>query len=480
MMLRQMLRRGERVTLHAMVKATLGAGEYKQVTATIRGTDPAAKEVWIKGHDNYRNSGGGNNLTGVGAVIETARTLNALVSRGVLPRPLRTIRFLWSAEHFADIMTFHTHPDWREKVLTFFSVDMVGFSQPKTRATPRLTRLPYSLPHFLSDVAEDFFRTVADSNMNSNRSPIGSPGKEPIFAPSGSRDEMRYTVEEFWGPSDHEDMVDSMIRVPAVEYGHPTRFAVPEDDNVTSVDPTQMRREVTIVGSTGYYLASANAASVPSAAATMTAYAQARMAREARRATEMLNGADLQVQYREAINVLKQSLAREVAALETLRQFGQSPSATSAITRTRRQLEAVNATNEGALRDMAAQLAGERKVTLKEPEPSPAERQLGKFVVARNESIRGPVNLFRPEYGAIWLAQKLNDENFAMKLNMAQLGRFTGFEALNFADGKRTMLEIRDLISAEYGPMDPSVLEDYFRMLEKVGVVTVSPAQRVQ
>jgi len=68
------------LTLHAYVKATLGPGEYKQVTATIRGTDPAAREVWVKGHDNYRNSGGLNNLTGVGAVIETARTLNTLVS----------------------------------------------------------------------------------------------------------------------------------------------------------------------------------------------------------------------------------------------------------------------------------------------------------------------------------------------------------------------------------------------------------------
>ena len=102
---------------------------------------------------------------------------------------------------------------------------------------------------------------------------------------------------------------------------------------------------------------------------------------------------------------------------------------------------------------------------------------LARFVVARNEAIRGPVNLFRPEYGAIWLAQKLNDENFAMKLRMAQLGRFTGFEALNFADGKRNMLEIRDMVSAEFGPMDPAVLEEYFRMLEKVGVVTISPAQ---
>jgi aminopeptidase YwaD len=150
--LRQMLARGEAVTLHARVKATLGAGEYKQVTAAIRGTDPAAKEVWIKGHDNYRNSGGLNNLTGVGAVIEVARVLNTLINAGTLPRPTRTIRFLWSAEHFGDIMTMNKHPEWRDRVLSFFSVDMIGFNQEKVKAVPRLTRMPHSMPHFLSDV----------------------------------------------------------------------------------------------------------------------------------------------------------------------------------------------------------------------------------------------------------------------------------------------------------------------------------------
>ena len=64
-----MIARGERVRLRATVKATTGTGEYKQVTAVIPGTDPSAPEVWVKAHDNYRNTGGGNNLTGVGATI---------------------------------------------------------------------------------------------------------------------------------------------------------------------------------------------------------------------------------------------------------------------------------------------------------------------------------------------------------------------------------------------------------------------------
>jgi hypothetical protein len=473
-MLRQMLARGERVTLHARVKANIGAGEYKQVTAIIKGTDPSAKEVWIKGHDNYRNSGGLNNLSGVGAVIEVARVLNTLITAGTLPRPTRTIRFVWSAEHFGDIMTMHTHPELRQRVLSFFSVDMIGFNQEKVKAVPRLTRMPYSMPHFLSDVCEEFFRAVGDSNMNSQRNSMAGSMANAFFAPTGSRDEMRYTVEEFWGPSDHEDMVEASIGVPAVEYGHPAHFATPQDDNVTSLDPTQMRRGVTIVATTGYYLASVRAEGVPALAAVVAANAQARMARDGRRAFDLLGGGDLAVGYREGLNVLKQALAREVRTVEMLRELGESPAATGAAVRARRQLEGLHAANDAAFRERAMQVAAERRIALRDPAPTDAERRLDGVVVRRNESIRGPVNLFRPEYGAIWLAQKVNDPAFAAKLRIAQLGRFTGFEALNFVDGRRTLLDIRDLVSAEYEPIEPAIIEEYFRFLAGVGVVSLS------
>jgi hypothetical protein len=84
------------------------------------------------------------------------------------------------------------------------------------------------------------------------------------------------------------------------------------------------------------------------------------------------------------------------------------------------------------------------------------------------------VNLFRNEYGAIWLAEKAGDVNFSSGLKMASLGRFSGFEALTFVDGTRNLLEVRDLVSAEYGPIDPVVIEDYFKFLERVGVGTIS------
>jgi aminopeptidase YwaD len=44
-------------------------------------------------------------------------------------------------------------------------------------------------------------------------------------------------------------------------------------------------------------------------------------------------------------------------------------------------------------------------------------------------------------------------------------------EALNFADGKRNAQEIRDAVSAEYGPVPVDLVVEYLKALERIGVV---------
>ena len=50
------------------------------------------------------------------------------------------------------------------------------------------------------------------------------------------------------------------------------------------------------------------------------------------------------------------------------------------------------------------------------------------------------------------------------------------FEALNLADGKRNIAEIRDFLSAEYEPVSVADVEQYFKFLESVGVVRINTA----
>jgi hypothetical protein len=50
-------------------------------------------------------------------------------------------------------------------------------------------------------------------------------------------------------------------------------------------------------------------------------------------------------------------------------------------------------------------------------------------------------------------------------------GEEYAYEVLNFADGKRTAYEIRDAVSAEYGPVPFEMVEEYLKALEEIGVV---------
>jgi aminopeptidase YwaD len=472
--LRQMLGNGERIRLRASVKATMGPGEYKLVNAVIPGSDRSLPEVYVWAHDNYRNSGGANNLSGVGATLEMARVLNTLIAQGKLPQPRRSIRFCWGAEHYASTYNFFKDPAERHRVLAMLNVDMTGFHQERAKSVFRLYRTPYSRPHFVNDVAEDFMRSVGRANSTSlparDSGPYGMA--DPTLAPSGSRDQLHYAVEEFWGPSDHEDVGDGALGIAAVMYNDwPDPFLSTQSDDITLIDPTQMRRSVLTVASTAYYLATVSPDAIVALAPVVLGYAQARMASEARRASVLMAGGDaaaLNRQYSEALNILRQSTARERTELSSLQTLGDTPAARAAVARALKQVDALQAANLAAFEELAGALATERRVTLAPASPTAAERQLNSLIPRRNENVRGTLH-------AEWLHEKTGEANFHQRVALYRRGEYVPFEALNFVNGTRTLGEIRDAISAEYGPIDILELEEFFRFLEKAGVVSMPP-----
>lgn len=57
-------------------------------------------------------------------------------------------------------------------------------------------------------------------------------------------------------------------------------------------------------------------------------------------------------------------------------------------------------------------------------------------------------------------------------------GEEYAYETLNFADGKRNAQQIRDAVSAEYGPVPLEMVVEYLRALERIGVITQVNLQR--
>lgn len=93
--LRDLHRRHGRLMVKVRVEARRYAGTHGVVSGVIPGENPD-EEIWAVAHS--AEPGALDNASGVASCVEIARVLNDLIGRGVLPRPLRSIRFLHGYE----------------------------------------------------------------------------------------------------------------------------------------------------------------------------------------------------------------------------------------------------------------------------------------------------------------------------------------------------------------------------------------------
>jgi hypothetical protein len=456
------LQAGEALKVRAEVEAETRAGHYSQVQAVLKGTEPELPEVWVQAHTNYRNTGGGNNLTGLGATLDLARSLAALVSQGRLARPMRTIRFTWGPEHMAIIYYLHQNPDAVSRILAYLNLDMVGDHQVLSESVLRLYRTPGSLPSFINDVVEEMFDVVGRGNSISIRQGrfLAFEGgfSLPIVEPTGSDDPFYYYIEPFWGPSDHEDIAEASLGIHAVLLNTwPDPYIGTQEDTLERADATQMKRAEVIAGASAYILATASDDDVPALAQNALAKARGRLASEERRA---MDAADL------ASEIVRQAYGREVKAIETLNAFASGDSRRAYVRERASELES----------DFPRALARLESHGANATPATPSASAM--LVPTRTPLVRGPVNLFRPEYGRDWMIEKTGDPGFVDNVRLARRGHYYLYETLNFADGKRNLEDIRAAVGAEYSPAPLEEIEEYFRLLKKVGVVTLGPERR--
>ncbi|MBI4421932.1 MAG: hypothetical protein HY560_13995 [Gemmatimonadetes bacterium] len=463
--LAQRLAAGERLTLEADIEAASRPGAYPQVHATIPGTEPQLPEVWIQAHSDYRNSGGGNNLKGTGATAELARVLSSLIQQGALPRPRRNIHFTWGAEHNASMYYVFRNPDVPRTTLAMLNLDMVGESHKFSSL--RLNRTFYSLPSFINDLTQEMFEIVAAGNTSVLWTRTLEDGFTlPILAPTGSRDQFIHQIDAGWGPSDHQDVGDGSIGIPGVLFNdHPDPFLGTSYDTPDKADPTQMKRAIVIAGAAAWLTSAAGSQELPALAQNALQKARARLAREERRAADVLSGASPStagVEYREAQNIVRQGYRREAQALQTLQAFALTREDQDYVSAQARDLGVGEA---GALERLRQHglIVGKRLGVPLNPAP-PESGPAAKLVPVRNPALKGPLS-------QAWLATK---DPRARDLRLTGRGGNYLYEALNFANGQRNLWEIRDLVAAEYGPAPLAEVEEYFRVLEKAGALKLT------
>jgi hypothetical protein len=437
------LQKGEKIELHAVVKAGQHPGNYEIVTATIPGSDPKLKEEEIvySCHLDHQQPGANDNASGCATILEVARTLQHLLSEGKLTRPARTIRFVFPLEIEGTLALLNAKPDLAKRIKAVVHMDMVG-GGPETKAVFHVTRGPMSLPTFVHDVAWAFAEFV-----NGQSYQYAATGKTsyPLLSPEGGKEPLRAEFSSYTMGSDHDVYQDSSFGIPAIYLNDwPDRFIHTNLDTPANIDPTKLKRVAFIGAASGYFLAGMEK---DTAQVVLAAIDAARLLR-----WNSVQLRSYQLSDDEAGNFIRQSLNFDFGVYQSIKQI-----VPQSITLGELTFE----------RFAAIKIILDRAGT-----PDPATGA-GLLVFRRKRQPTGPMAAFGYDYfEAEWAKQAHTTKPKLLEYEgLWGSGEEYAYEILNFADGKRNAQQIRDAVSAEYGPVPLEMVVEYLKALEAAGVV---------
>jgi hypothetical protein len=428
--LQERLRAGEHIRLRAHVKAGQHPGFYEVTTATIAGADPklAQQEIAFSCHLDHQRPGANDNASGCVTILETARTLQKLIAAGTLPRPARTLRFIWPPEIEGTVTLLNARPDFAQRIKAVIHMDMVG-GGPDTKAVFHVTRGPRSLPSFVHDVAWAFASWV---NLETYQFAATGQSDYPLLAPEGGKEPLRAESSPFEMGSDHQVYQDSSFGIPTIYLNDwPDRYVHTNFDTAANIEPTKLKRAGFIGAASGYFLANFSARDVAAARNAVGAGASLRSAL---------------IEQRNPPGVRKGDSGAGLEGIATMIMY-----------ETR-----IGASVDAFLRDTR-------------PATSASDSKHGGDhtpIFKRRTEPRGPLTLLGYDYYEDHAKSAGIQEPRLLSYQGAWgSGEEYAYEALNFADGMRTTREIADELSLEYGPIPTDLVTEYLEALKGIGVV---------
>ena len=433
------LQKGEAIRFHANVVAGHRKGKYSFAEAAIRGAgEMASEEIILTCHLDHPRPGANDNASGCVTILEVARTLQTLINEDILPRPARTIRFLWPAEIEGSIIYLSEHSD-TSRIKANLHLDMVG-GGPETKAVFRISGGPMSLPTFISDIG---FEVGRFANAETEAFASGSDVAFPLNAPEGGKEPLLALLEGIDMGSDHDVFRESTWGIPGL-YLHdwPDRYIHTNFDTAAMIDPTKLKRSAFIAATNAWFLANMSMADVPAVLELLK--------RNALKRSGDLSEYLLSLDDGDKVAASRIHFEVERAKVESIGDFA-------------------------AIRDddRSAAIAFIDSVeTLIEVPTFLDSVYTDERVFERNAGIKGPMSAF----GYSYVVDKYSAEAYAE----LDLPKYTGsrgsagqyvYEALNLVNGQRTVSEIRDWLMTELGPVPLDYVADYLDALASIDVV---------
>ncbi len=440
-LLRQRLARGETIRMRAEVRGGRRPGVYQITSALIEGADPALRgeEIAFSCHLDHQKPGANDNASGCVTILEIGRTLAKLVADGAIPRPARTLRFIWPPEIEGTLALLTERPEVRDRIKAVVHMDMVG-GGPVTKAQFQVKHSPASLPTFVNDVADAWTLFV---NQQSAEFAATGRARYPLVAPEGGKEPFAGLVDDFTLGSDHEIYTEGSFAIPAIYLAQwPDRYIHTNFDLPANIDPTVLKRAAFIGAASALVLANATSRD----AATLWETVAARTLER----TSTLLQRRLEVDSASAAALTRFHWDAEKRRLASFSRFFAAP----------REVIARAESFQNNLESMTGRAV-----------PAPPASGPGAVVYQRT-AVKGPMSAFAYDY--------LNDHYGAERAGQLRLMRHQGlrgggaeysYELLNFVDGRRTAQQIRDALTAVYGPVPLEAVLEFLAALESIGVV---------
>jgi hypothetical protein len=423
--LRTRLAAGETIRLHAVVRAKMVPASLDVVVATIPGRDPAAGEIVLTAHLCHESAGANDNASGSAAILEVARALEAGIRKNTLQRPRRTIRFLWLPEIAGSQAYLVRHPEQVQRFVAGIHMDMVGGLLATTHGTFHLSRTAETLPHVANAIARAFFDQVV--RASARYAERGDDAYAGFVWPPGSREAFLGDIRPYELGSDHDVFQAAGFRVPMVYFhDYPDVTIHTNADQPENLDPTKLGRIAYMGAGIAWTLAALPEVKGGQLLDYARAFAEERVAQARLGSAE---GRDRELRSGEAVREGNEMLA-SVARLWPV-----------------------------AVVPIGS--AGSKDLALARPDHADAR------VPVRDSKIVGPLDVYYFNY----LTEALGAQAEKAALSKRSEGVLAQ-ECFNLIDGRRTVSEIRDILTGRYAPVPLAEVSEYMDLLAKAKAIT--------
>ena len=459
--LRNLLRAGKTVRLHAKVDASLSPGKYSIVTSVIRGSTRPNEEIFLVAHLCHPKPSANDNASGCGLLMEVARTIHSLIESGKIKHPARSIRFLWVPETVGTVVYLSKHPSLHRRFVAGINMDMVGEDQVKCGSTLCMDCTPDSLPSYLNDFVY--------STMERSKSAYDNMTKLDI--PSN----FRLARTPFTGGSDHAEFNDSSVGAPCVSLTQwPDRYYHTSMDTIDNVSEDSLRRVGWTVTLSALTLADADVGTAHELSSMTASEGMKRISEAVKNASGAIFSASsppgstvgFDELVRQGRRRIEHCTTREVLAVRSVQRL-RVTSDSDAFAKAQADAVAAHGSKELLRFDgivEAARGAG-RRIPKKSRVLTKHERDARALV---------PRRLFKGTLDSEALSDMLGGRRHQWFSDMEVKDSFFSrkmYEMINLMNGERSAYDIAEFVSSEYGSIDLRDALRFFRELKAVGLI---------